>query len=110
MIVEHDRNETSDLVEFVLLYLEIERLSIVMERELFCGARRVSFVVVELLCHTRLGSRRVVFEFCLMTLFLIACSYSEFGRSRERSIGAAVTNDDSRGTPSSHIHKGLTSL
>jgi hypothetical protein len=40
MIVEHDRNETSDLVEFVILYLEIERLSIVMERELFCGARR----------------------------------------------------------------------
>jgi hypothetical protein len=59
MIVDHDRNETSDSVEFVILYFEIERLSIVAEQS--CSVERggVSLVIVE----------RLVFEFCLTALF-----------------------------------------
>jgi hypothetical protein len=64
MIVDHDRNETSDSVEFVILYFEIERLSIVTEQS--CSAERggVSFVNVE----------RLVFGFRLTKL----CSHRLF--------------------------------
>jgi hypothetical protein len=39
-MVDHDRNETSDEVEFVILYLEIERLSIVAEESCSAEPRR----------------------------------------------------------------------
>jgi len=45
MIVDHDRNETSDLVEFVILYLEIERLSIVTGKRAVLRSEKASHSV-----------------------------------------------------------------